>query len=186
MRYCHLLVASLLACPGIGLVARAQAAPSRSLTMPDSAQMSALMARAMRRLQPAQFVLDHRAELALTPEQVPFLESLALAQADSMRVRNERRGAAAVAAARNAQSSRAAAAMSWTGPVDEAVLAQFVVDSAGRYEEGSFHVLRSSHDLFTQAVRAALPGMRFIPAELNGAKVRQLVQQPFIFAPGMK
>jgi protein TonB len=66
--------------------------------------------------------------------------------------------------------------------VEGEVLAQFVVDTTGRAEPGSFKALKSSHDLFITAVRNALPGMRFIPAEVGGRKVRQLVQQPFSFA----
>jgi|GEM_PF-2646769 len=62
------------------------------------------------------------------------------------------------------------------------VLAQFVVDTLGRVEEGSFKVLRSTHPGFTAAIRDAVPAMRFNPAEVAGKKVRQLVQQPFVFA----
>ena len=62
------------------------------------------------------------------------------------------------------------------------MLAQFVVDTSGRVESGSFKVLKSSHELFTQAVRQALPNMKFLPAEVGGRKVKQLVQQPFQFA----
>ena len=62
------------------------------------------------------------------------------------------------------------------------VLAQFVVDASGQYEPGSFKVLKSSHDLFTQAVKTAIPNMSFYPAEIGGKKVRQLVQQPFTFS----
>lgn len=61
-------------------------------------------------------------------------------------------------------------------------LVQFVVDTTGRVELKTFAVLRSTHDLFTMAVRAALAEMRFIPAEAGGRRVRQLVQQPFMFA----
>jgi protein TonB len=43
-------------------------------------------------------------------------------------------------------------------------------------------VLKSSHELFTQAVKNALPNMRFYPAEVGGKKVKQLVQQPFTFS----
>ena len=68
--------------------------------------------------------------------------------------------------------------------VEGEVLAQFVVDTSGRYEDGTFKVLKSSHELFTQAMRDALPQMRFTPAEVAGVKVRQLVQQPFTFSPG--
>jgi protein TonB len=35
--------------------------------------------------------------------------------------------------------------------------------------------------LFAAAVRTALPTMRFLPAEISGKKVRQQVQQPFVF-----
>jgi len=66
--------------------------------------------------------------------------------------------------------------------VEGEVLAQFVVDTTGRAEAGSYKVLKTSHELFAQSVRSALPGMRFIPAEVGGKKVKQLVQQPFTFA----
>ena len=66
--------------------------------------------------------------------------------------------------------------------VEGEALVQFVVDTSGRAELGSFKVLRASHDAFGQAVRAALPRMRFLPAEIGGRKVRMLVQQPFAFA----
>jgi len=65
--------------------------------------------------------------------------------------------------------------------VEGQVLGQFVVDTLGRVESGSFKVIRSDHDLFSAAVRSALPAMRFLPAEVGGRKVKQLVQQPFVF-----
>jgi protein TonB len=70
-----------------------------------------------------------------------------------------------------------------TARVEGQVLAQFVVDTTGRVELGTFKVLKSSHSLFTQAVRDALTTMQFTPAEVGGAKVRQLVQRPFVFSP---
>jgi protein TonB len=66
--------------------------------------------------------------------------------------------------------------------VEGEVLAQFVVDTTGRAESGSLKILKSSHDLFIQSVRNALPQMKFIPAEVGGRKVKQLVQQPFTFS----
>ncbi len=66
--------------------------------------------------------------------------------------------------------------------VEGEVLAQFVVDTTGRAEPGSLKILKQSHDLFVQSVRNALPNMRFIPAEVGGRKVKQLVQQPFTFS----
>jgi protein TonB len=69
-----------------------------------------------------------------------------------------------------------------SGGVEGQVLAQFVVDTTGRVDIASFRVLRSDHAMFEQAVRSALPRMRFFPAEIGGRKVKQLVQQPFVFA----
>lgn len=66
--------------------------------------------------------------------------------------------------------------------VEGEVLAQFVVDTLGTPVLTTFRVLKSSHGEFTEAIKAALPGMKFVPAELRGRKVRQLVQQPFVFA----
>jgi TonB family protein len=64
------------------------------------------------------------------------------------------------------------------------VIAQFVVDETGRAEPASFRVIETSHALFSDAVEAALPRMRFRPAEVGGRAVRQLVQQPFVFQIG--
>jgi|SRR5213593_2684055 len=66
--------------------------------------------------------------------------------------------------------------------VEGEVLAQFVVDTTGRVDMSQFKVLKSSHDLFTSAVRQHLTVSRYYPAEIGGRKVRQLVQQPFNFA----
>jgi len=66
--------------------------------------------------------------------------------------------------------------------VEGEVLAQFVVDTTGRAEMNSFKVLKSSHDLFTNAVKAYLQSAKFYPAEIGGRKVKQLVQQPYNFA----
>jgi len=66
--------------------------------------------------------------------------------------------------------------------VEGEVLAQFVVDTTGRAEPSSLKILKSSHDLFIQSVKNALPQMKFIPAEVGGRKVKQLVQQPFTFS----
>jgi len=66
--------------------------------------------------------------------------------------------------------------------VEGEVLAQFVVDTTGKAEPGSLKILKSSHDMFVQSVKNALPQMKFIPAEVGGRKVKQLVQQPFTFS----
>ena len=61
------------------------------------------------------------------------------------------------------------------------VLAQFVVNTDGRADMSTFKVLESTDSLFTKAVRDAMVRMRFFPAEIQGTKVRQIVQQPFVF-----
>src|SRR5206468_10281888 len=63
--------------------------------------------------------------------------------------------------------------------VEGEVLAQFVVDTTGRAVMSEFKVLKSTHDMFTNSVRAVLPQMKFYPAEVGGRKVKQLVQMPF-------
>jgi TonB family protein len=65
--------------------------------------------------------------------------------------------------------------------VEGEVLAQFVVDEDGRVEIATFKVLKTSHALFSQAVLDALAEGRYVPAEIGGKKVKQLVQQPFQF-----
>jgi protein TonB len=65
--------------------------------------------------------------------------------------------------------------------IEGQVTAQFVVDEQGRSEEESVRFLRSDNRLFEDAVLTALRRMRFIPAEVGGRKVRQLVQMPFVF-----
>lgn len=61
------------------------------------------------------------------------------------------------------------------------VAARFVVDARGRVERASFEVVEASHREFADAVRDALPRLRFDPAEIRGRPVRQLVQQSFTF-----
>ena len=65
--------------------------------------------------------------------------------------------------------------------VEGRVIAQFIVDEHGRAEEGSLGFLQSDNQLFQEAVRAAVGRMRFIPAQVGGRNVRQLVQMPFVF-----
>jgi TonB family protein len=61
------------------------------------------------------------------------------------------------------------------------VFVRYVVDTSGFADAASFHVLSSTHDDFTAAVRTALPDMRFNPARIGRRRVRQLVEQEFSF-----
>lgn len=65
--------------------------------------------------------------------------------------------------------------------VTGSVVVLFVVDTLGRVEPASFRAESAAHALFTESVRAVVLGMRFAPAEAGGRRVRQLVQQRFVF-----
>jgi periplasmic protein TonB len=65
--------------------------------------------------------------------------------------------------------------------VSGSVLVEFVVDTLGRVEAGTTTWVSTDHELLSAAVRAVLPGYRFLPAEAQGRKVRQLVRVPFKF-----
>lgn len=65
--------------------------------------------------------------------------------------------------------------------VEGSVIARYVVDSTGWAEPASLDVVSATHAEFAQAVRDALPGMRFRPGIVAGRPVRQLVEQRFAF-----
>lgn len=68
-----------------------------------------------------------------------------------------------------------------TSRTEGTVLAQFVVDTLGRADMGTFRVLESTNELFSSSVRAAIQQWRFYPAEAGGRKVKQIVQLPLKF-----
>jgi TonB family protein len=61
------------------------------------------------------------------------------------------------------------------------VLAELVVDTAGRPEPETIGIVSSTDPLFAASVVRALQVARFLPAQLGGHPVRQIVQQPFAF-----
>ena len=65
------------------------------------------------------------------------------------------------------------------------VVVRFVVDTAGRVDMRTFRVLSSDDTAFTRAVRATVARAEFLPALLDGRKVRQYVEQPFTFKVDM-
>jgi TonB family protein len=67
------------------------------------------------------------------------------------------------------------------GGVEGSVLSSFVIDTTGRADTTTIDIAQSSHPLFTQSVRTAIPGMRFSPAMVQGRRVRQVVEQRFQF-----
>jgi protein TonB len=66
--------------------------------------------------------------------------------------------------------------------IEGTIVLHFVVDTLGRVEPSSVEVVRADQRLFVESVREALSRTRFVPAEVAGRKVRQLVEQSFTFA----
>lgn len=66
--------------------------------------------------------------------------------------------------------------------IEGLVVVRFIVDTGGHADSTTLRFVEASHPGFADAVRSALPRMRFIPAELDGRHVPQLVEQPFLFA----
>jgi TonB family protein len=60
----------------------------------------------------------------------------------------------------------------------------FIVDSTGRADMRSFRVERSTLPQFALAVKLAVRGMQFYPAEINGQPVAEVVRMPFEFNAG--
>ena len=65
--------------------------------------------------------------------------------------------------------------------VQGSVTTQYVVDTTGFADTSSLRIMRSTNPEFAEAVRAALPFMRFSAAKVGSKKVRQLVEQEFSF-----
>jgi TonB family protein len=82
--------------------------------------------------------------------------------------------------ARETLHLRYPAAMKRSGISGE-LWAQFVVNENGRVDIRTFKTLKSPGPEFTAAVKAALSTWQFEPASVRGQRVKQLVQQAFIF-----
>jgi protein TonB len=65
--------------------------------------------------------------------------------------------------------------------IDGTVEVEFIIDPNGRMRPGSIVVLRADHPLFLEAVKRALAGHRYLPAEASGSPVAVRVRQRFAF-----
>lgn len=61
---------------------------------------------------------------------------------------------------------------------------QYIVDTTGHAEPGSFKILKSTHQAFEEPAREAIMKSVFKPAKFRGRPVRQLVQQAMSFKIG--
>jgi len=59
---------------------------------------------------------------------------------------------------------------------------QFVIDTTGQVDKRTIRLVRSTHPEFALAVLHGLALMRYGPAEVDGGKVKELVEQPFAFS----
>jgi TonB family protein len=65
--------------------------------------------------------------------------------------------------------------------VEGTVVVRYVVEANGLADSSSLVILSATRREFADAVRAAIPFMRFTPARIDERPVRQLVEQPFSF-----
>lgn len=65
--------------------------------------------------------------------------------------------------------------------IEGTVSTEYIVDTSGRADTASLVINSATNPGFSQAVREALPYMRFRAAKLGDRKVRQLVEQQFTF-----
>ncbi|HUF66108.1 MAG TPA: energy transducer TonB [Gemmatimonadaceae bacterium] len=65
--------------------------------------------------------------------------------------------------------------------IEGTVLVRYVVEANGLADSSSLEILSATRREFADAVRAAIPHMRFTPARIDERPVRQLVEQPFSF-----
>ena len=61
------------------------------------------------------------------------------------------------------------------------VLVQFVIDSTGTADRRSVRILHATHPAFARSVEIALGTTRFLPGEVQGQRVRVLVEQRYFF-----
>ncbi|MDP1861936.1 MAG: Spy/CpxP family protein refolding chaperone [Gemmatimonadaceae bacterium] len=150
-----MLVVGLVAGLAVPLVVRAQ-----SQFVLDSAQQAASMEVARKSSKPAAFVLQHRAELELTPVQVAALEALAQAQRDSATVRQARLVSQMQA---NPPSAVMVAVGGWTGEIDESALRDVLCQQSANSMDvvlGLARDRRATAALLTAAQVAQLPGLQ--------------------------
>lgn len=65
--------------------------------------------------------------------------------------------------------------------VEGRLLVRFVVDSTGKVDPKQMEFPSTAERGFVESIKYALMHSRYFPAELGGVRVRQLVQQEFVF-----
>ena len=114
------LLVRLIGLTMLAVPAAAQIAPSPFAEgKVDSTRVAAMFANSQRTLKPASFVLDHRAELSLTQEQVKRLEVLVRSEEDSGVVRQIRITATMTRLMKKQDESNLTSQAGWAGNFSE-------------------------------------------------------------------
>lgn len=114
--------------------------------LPDSAQLAAGMAAAIRMQNPAGFALSAQKDLGLSPQQVAALEALLRTATDSQTARMMRMMKGLESAARDtAAVARMQALSSWTGPIDEAGIRASACEQSKMQAEMLIGMMRDRH-----------------------------------------
>ena len=74
----------------------------------------------------------------------------------------------------------------WQAGMSGRVVLELVVDVDGEVEPGTLRVVSATHRDFARAAVAAVAAAHFFPATIRGMAVRQLIQLPVVFVPGME
>lgn len=171
----RLIALCLIAVPVAAQVAPASPFGAFGEKQLDPAKMAALVANSQRTMKPASFVLSHKTELTLTPDQVQQLDLLARGEEDSTVVRQIRMVAAMT---RLAQKREAGAdpQTGWVGSIDEKRLREEACEQSGLQVEFVVNLLRDR-----QAVGNILTGRqidRIAELEMGELKRAMMSKQP--------
>jgi hypothetical protein len=106
------------------------------------AQMAAVVATSQRAMKPASFVLSHKTELTLTPDQVQRLDLLAHGEEDSIVVRQIRMSAAMTRLIQKRSDSNTDQSAGWVGPFNEQQLRNDACEQSGLQVDYMLNLLR--------------------------------------------
>jgi hypothetical protein len=164
VRNSHSRAIAVVALSVISTALSAQTPAAKPMTMPDSAQMVAAASNAMRMMKPAQFVLDHKTDLALSPEQVSFLEYLVVAQRDSAVARQTRQMTQMQASNAKRPTSSLVSAMAWTGTIDEQAIKDGACQQSAMQAEIMLNLSRDRHAVGAILTPAQIEKMPMVEA----------------------
>jgi hypothetical protein len=137
------MLARLIALSVFATPVAAQVAPNPfAETKLDPKQLAAMIMNSQRTLKPASFVLGHKDEFALSPEQVKQIELLVRGEEDSVIVRQIRMNAAMSRQTEKRAESNVAPQNGWVGTINEKQLRDEACEASGIQVEFMVNLLR--------------------------------------------